>query len=69
MAGTINFTVFAQTRDSIQIYKDAFAEQLQMLKGEKPLSYKRAIFLTENAFHKGKLDYKIFSQEFNIFLF
>ena len=54
---------FAQTKDSSQIYKDAFSEQLQMLKGEKTISFKRAVFLTENAFNNGKLDYTTFCKE------
>jgi hypothetical protein len=49
----------AQT-DSAKFYKEAFAEQLQMLKGQKPISFKRAVFLTENAFYKGQLNYQTF---------
>jgi len=46
-----------------QLYKDAFAEQLQMLKGEKTISFKRAVFLAENAFHKSQLDYPTFCKD------
>jgi hypothetical protein len=53
-------TVLAQTNDSTKFYKDAFAEQLQMIKGVKPISYKRAVFVAENAYFKGKLDYTTF---------
>ncbi len=63
IALTANRITFAQTKDSIKLYKDAFAEQLKMLKGEQPISFKRAVFLTENAFHKGKLDYTVFCKE------
>lgn len=49
----------AQT-DSTKFYKEAFAEQLQMLKGQKPMNYKRAVFLTENAYYKGQLNYQTF---------
>ena len=51
------------TQNDKQIYQDAFAEQLQMLKGEKKISFKRAVFLTENAFHKNNLDYTIFCKD------
>ncbi|MFM7857280.1 MAG: hypothetical protein ACKO96_36515, partial [Flammeovirgaceae bacterium] len=33
-----------------------------MLKGESPLDFKRAVFLTENAYYSNKLDYKEFCQ-------
>ena len=46
--------------DSVKYYKDAFAEQLQMLKGQKPISFKRAVFLTENAYYNGQLNYQTF---------
>lgn len=51
------------TQDDKQIYQEAFAEQLQMLKGQKTISFKRAVFLTENAFHKNSLDYSTFCKE------
>ncbi len=51
------------TQDDKQIYQEAFAEQLQMLKGQKTISFKRAVFLTENAFHKNNLDYPAFCKE------
>lgn len=41
-------------------YKNAFAEQVQMLKGEKPINFKRAVFLTENVFYNGGLSYQEF---------
>lgn len=50
----------AQTADLKTIYKQAFNEQLQMLKGEKPVDFKRSVFLTENAFYKGQLNYQTF---------
>jgi hypothetical protein len=49
----------AQT-DTAKFYKEAFAEQLQMLKGQKPLDFKRSVFLTENAYYKGQLNYQTF---------
>lgn len=49
-----------QTADPKTIYKQAFSEQLQMLKGQKTIDFKRAVFLTENAFHKGQLNYQTY---------
>ncbi|MBX2923444.1 MAG: hypothetical protein KF746_14675 [Chitinophagaceae bacterium] len=46
-------------------YLDAFNEQLQMLRGEKPIDFKRAVFITENAYHKGKLNYESFCTDIN----
>ena len=56
--------VRAQDMQSKNFYKDAFVEQLQMLKGERPLSFKRSVFLTEWAYYKGKLDYNEFCTNF-----
>lgn len=41
-------------------YQQAFDEQLQMLKGERPIDFKRAVFVTENAYYKGQLNYQNF---------
>ena len=43
-------------------YESAFIEIHKMLKGESPLDFKRAVFLTENAYYSNKLDYKEFCQ-------
>jgi hypothetical protein len=51
---------FAQSKDS---YDFAFQEIHNMLKGYSKPAFKRAVFLTENAFHSNKLDYKQFSQQ------
>ncbi len=53
----------AHTSSHKHIYKQAFEEQLQMLKGEKALDFKRAVFIAENAYHKGILNYQIFCDE------
>lgn len=52
----IGITVSGQT-DSKEVYVQAFQEQLQMLNGQKPPDFKRAVFLTENAYYKGLLNY------------
>lgn len=46
--------------DTSKYYRQAFAEQLQMLKGQKPLDFKRSVFITENAYYDGKLSYQTF---------
>lgn len=46
--------------DTKKFYQDAFTEQLQMLKGQKSINFKRAVFLTENAYYKGQLNYQTF---------
>jgi hypothetical protein len=53
----------AQNNEKRKFYQIAFEEQLQMLRGEKPISFKRAVFLTENAFYNGKLNYQKFCNE------
>lgn len=42
-------------------YDLAFDELHQMLKGEKPISFKRAVFITENAYVKNLLSYDEFA--------
>jgi hypothetical protein len=47
-----------------QIYFDAAFEEIQkMLEGSTPLNFKRAVFLTENAYYGGKLDWSTFNKE------
>lgn len=46
-----------------QYYRSAFAELNKMLEGKVPLSLKRAVFLTENAFHRNKLNYDRYSKQ------
>jgi len=53
----------AGTKDAKQIYKDAFAELLQMLDGREKPNFKRAVFISENAYHKGNLNYQSFCNE------
>jgi hypothetical protein len=44
-------------------YESAFIEIQKMLKDESQLDFKRAVFLTENAFHSNTLDYKAFCRQ------
>ncbi len=48
------------TEDPFQIAVD---EMTEMLNGTKPLSFKRAVFLTENAYYGGSLDWTEFCNE------
>ena len=57
------FSGYGQTDNYKKLYEQAFNEQLKMLNGEKQINFKRAVFLTENAFYKGKLNYNVFNSE------
>lgn len=59
---TVVYNSTAQT-DTAKFYQEAFAEQLQMLKGQKPIDYKRAVFVTENAYYNGQLNYQSFCND------
>jgi len=49
---------------NIQKYFDIAIDEIdQMLKGEKPLSFKRAVFLIENAFYEGKISWEEYNNE------
>jgi hypothetical protein len=58
-----SISILAQTKNNIKYYKNAFEEQLKMLNGENPIDFKRAVFLTENAFHNGQFNYLSFCNE------
>jgi hypothetical protein len=58
---TVIAAVFSQTiKDN---YALAFKEQLRMASGQSPASFKRAVFLTENAFYRNKLSYPVFCSD------
>jgi hypothetical protein len=50
---------FSQSKSS---YDYAYNEIMKMVNGESPLDFKKAVFLTENAFYSNKLDYNEFCQ-------
>lgn len=56
----ITMITFGQSKES---YDYAFNEIHKMLKGEIPLDFKKAVFLTENAFYSNNLDYNEFCQQ------
>lgn len=53
----LSSAVFSQGVD-IARYNKAYSEMENMLRGNTPLSIKRAVFLAENAYLDGKLDYE-----------
>lgn len=52
--------LFAQDKAAQDAYRYAFTEINNMLTGKAKLDFKRAVFLTENAFHDNKLSYTEF---------
>ncbi len=60
---TLTFlTTFGQEK-SEQYFQEAVDEITQMLEGQKQISFKRAVFLVENAYMDGKLDWNYFNNE------
>jgi hypothetical protein len=57
---TAKATAKTTTADPYQI---AVSEMTEMLNGTKPLSFKRAVFLTENAYYGGKLNWTEFCND------
>jgi hypothetical protein len=53
----------AQQKGSKEIYASAFTEQLGMLENKNLLSFKKAVFITENAYYGNTLDYKQFCRD------
>lgn len=51
------------TKTSTDLYEIAVDEITAMLNGQQPLSFKRAVFLTENAYYNGQLDWTSFCNE------
>jgi hypothetical protein len=45
------------------LFENAYTEIKQMLDGKKPISFKRAIFLTENAYNEGQLNEKWYNNK------
>jgi len=48
---------------SEQYFQEAVNEITEMLEDKKPISFKRAVFLTENAYYNGKLDWNKFCKQ------
>ena len=58
----ISFPAFAISKHK-KLYHEAFQEQHKMLKGEIPVNFARAVFVSENSYHKGVLSYEDFKKE------
>ena len=54
---------FSQTHKQLSIYQASFDEMMSMIKDEKPVDFKRAVFLVENAHYDNTLDYEKFCAE------
>lgn len=59
-AGCFFTTCNAFCQSDKHAYQTAFNEQLNMLEGKQPISFKRAVFLTENAYYGNTLNYDSF---------
>lgn len=60
---SLSFYSIAQIDKAKENYNQAFDELHQMLKGQKPLSFKRAVFITENAYLENQLSYEDFQKQ------
>jgi hypothetical protein len=58
-----HYQTSGQQKDSKNYYVKAFSELQQMLKGNKKIDFKRAVFITENSFENGRLSYEPFCNE------
>ncbi|RCW20254.1 hypothetical protein [Marinilabilia salmonicolor] len=59
--GLISNSLIAQNQ--MEKFNIAIQEMSEMLDGKRPLDFKRAVFLTENAYFNGKLDWNEFNSE------
>ncbi|MES2380962.1 MAG: hypothetical protein V4538_07970 [Bacteroidota bacterium] len=66
LAIPVDTSKVAQSRNSDDCftYECAYQQYLAMLEGKKPLDFKRAVFIYENTYLKGALDYAEFSNHF-----
>lgn len=55
-------TTYGQ-ESSDRYFQEAVDEITQMLEGQKPIDFKRAVFLTENAYYDGQLNYADFCKQ------
>ncbi|HEY9083436.1 MAG TPA: hypothetical protein VIN73_08875 [Vicingaceae bacterium] len=53
----------------IKYYNSAYDEIVSMLSGKSELSLKRAVFVTENAYHKNKLNYEKYCKQIDNLVF
>jgi hypothetical protein len=61
LGGAINYKYGSHLNDrGANFYRQAFDTLTNMLYGQRPLSYKKAVFISEWAFHEGSLPYSEF---------
>jgi len=58
-----SLTLNVHSQDGKQYFVDAFKEQMDMLQGKRPIDFKRAVFITENAYYKGQLNYQTYCND------
>ena len=58
VSGVVSCGLRAQSSIALQRYEKAYREMVGMLEGRQKLSVKRAVYLAENAYLDGKLDYE-----------
>lgn len=56
-------SIDAFSQNGKQYYIDAYKEQLEMLHDQKTIDFKRAVFISENAYYKGKLNYQAYCND------
>src|ERR1700722_5918877 len=60
LTSTISMKTFCQSKPSASVYQSVCDSLKRMLAGKGKLSFKRAVFMTENAFYDSLLSYKDF---------
>ena len=56
-------------KNHLKYYNSAYNEIVNMLSGKSPLNLKRAVFITENAYHKNKLSYEKYCKQIDDLVF
>lgn len=57
----MEFTEKYSVKEASVLYERAYEELAKMLDGRYPLNFKRAVYLTENAYLEDQLDYRLFN--------
>jgi hypothetical protein len=60
---TLIITLNSYAQEGKKYYINAYNEQLAMMQGQKPIDFKRVVFITENSFYKGKLNYQTYCND------
>lgn len=62
-----SFKLFGQGIPNPSVYKESYKEFEEMLSGKVTPSFKRAVFITENAYMNNTLDYNAFNQTISFY--